>query len=78
MGGIVLSERMTDWLLLVAAIVSSMIIFAALERIARSLIYPLAIIAIALIVAKVAFGLSPQYLWYESVNTIQKLSSKFS
>jgi hypothetical protein len=36
------------------------------------------LLAIGLIVAKVAFGISPQSLWYESVHLVQKLSSKLA
>jgi len=72
-----MSHRLTDWLFLVAAIVTSMVIFSSLEKVARSLFAPLVIIAIGLIVAKVFFGLTPQYLWHESVHLTRRLSSSF-
>ena len=74
----ILSGRLNDWLLLVAAIVASMVIFASLEKVAKSLLVPLAIVAIALIVAKVAFGVTPEHLWYESIHLIRRLGGSFS
>jgi len=50
-----LSGRLNDWLLLVAALVASMIIFSSLQKVAKSLLVPFLIVAIALILAKVAF-----------------------
>ncbi len=74
----ILSGRLNDWLLLVAAIVSSMVIFVSLEKVAKSFLVPLAVVAIALIVAKVAFGVSPEHLWHESIHLIRRLGASFS
>ncbi|MBD2186761.1 hypothetical protein [Pseudanabaena mucicola] len=73
----IMSGRFEDWLLLVAAIIVAMIIFASLEKIAKSLLIPLAVVAIALIVAKVGFGITPNYLWHESIHILRRLSSRF-
>jgi hypothetical protein len=73
----ILSGRINDWLLLVAAIVAAVVIFSSLEKVAKSLLVPLAIVAIVLIVAKVAFGVTPEHLWYESIHVIQRLGSRF-
>lgn len=73
-----ISHRLTDWLFLVAAIVASMVIFSSLEKVARSLFVPFVVIAIGLIVAKVAFGFTPQYLWHESIHLIRRLGSSFA
>ncbi|MEA5476335.1 hypothetical protein VB774_01765 [Pseudanabaena galeata UHCC 0370] len=72
-----LSHRLTDWLFLVAAIVASMVIFSSLEKVSRSLFVPFVVIAIGLIAAKVAFGLTPQHLWHESVHLIRRLGAGF-
>jgi hypothetical protein len=73
----IMSGRFNDWLLLVAAIVAAMVIFASLEKIVKSVLAPFAIVAIALIVAKVAFGITPEYLWHESIHVIRRLGSRF-
>ncbi|GBO54538.1 hypothetical protein APA_2485 [Pseudanabaena sp. lw0831] len=73
----ILSGRLEDWLLLVAALVASMVIFASLQKVAKSFLAPFLIVAIALIVAKVAFGITPEHLWYESVHVIRRLGSRF-
>ncbi|PZO37776.1 MAG: hypothetical protein DCF19_18095 [Pseudanabaena frigida] len=73
----ILSGRLNDWLLLVAAIVVSMIVFASLEKIAKIFLVPFAIVVIALIVAKVAFGFTPYYLWHESIHIIRRFASGF-
>jgi len=72
----IMSGRLNDWLLLVAAIVASMVIFASLKKVAKSLLVPFVIVAIALIVAKVAFGISPEHIWYELMHSIRRLSSR--
>ena len=54
-----------------------MIIFASLQKVAKSLLVPFLIVAIALILAKVAFGVSPEHLWYESVHVIRRLGARF-
>ena len=72
-----LSGRLNDWLLLVAAIVASMVIFASLQKVAKAFLVPFLIVAIALILAKVAFGVSPENLWYESVHVIRRLGARF-
>ncbi|MFN5263550.1 MAG: hypothetical protein ACK5C9_07090 [Pseudanabaena sp.] len=72
-----LSGRLNDWLLLVAALVASMIIFSSLQKVAKSLLVPFLIVAIALILAKVAFGVTPEHLWYESVHVIRRLGARF-
>ncbi|PZU98806.1 MAG: hypothetical protein DCE90_03080 [Pseudanabaena sp.] len=77
MDGLISPDRLNDWLLLVAAIVASMVIFSALEKVAKLLAVPLATAAIVLIVAKVAFGVSPEQLWYTLVHAFQKFSSRF-
>lgn len=69
----IMSGRFNDWLLLVVAIVAAMVIFAFLEKIAKSVFVPFAIVAIALIVAKVAFGITPNYLLHESIHVIRRL-----
>jgi undecaprenyl pyrophosphate phosphatase UppP len=73
----IMSGRFDDWVLLVAAIIVAMVIFASLEKIAKSLLIPLAIVAIVLIVAKVAFGLTPNYLWHESIHVLRRFGSRF-
>jgi hypothetical protein len=73
----ILSGRLNDWLLLVAAIVASMVIFASLEKVAKSLLVPFVIVAIALIVAKAAFGITPEHLWYETMHMIRRLVSRW-
>jgi hypothetical protein len=77
MEGLISPDRLNDWLLLVAAIVASMVIFSALEKVAKLLAVPLATAAIALIVAKVTFGVTPEHLWYSLVHVFQKLSARF-
>jgi len=72
-----LSDRLNDWLLLVSALVASTIVFAALQKVAKSLLVPFLIVAIALILAKVAFGVTPEHLWHESVHVIRRLGSRF-
>ena len=71
-----MSGRFNDWLLLVAAIVAAMVIFASLEKIAKSVLVPFAVVAIALIVAKIAFGITPEYLWHESIHVIRRLGAR--
>ena len=71
-----MSGRLNDWLLLVAAIVAAMVIFASLEKIAKSVLVPFAVVAIALIVAKIAFGITPEYLWHESIHVIRRLVAR--
>lgn len=73
----IMSGRFNDWLLLIAAIIVAMVIYRFLEKVANFLLVPLAIVAIALIVTKFAFGFTPNYLWHESIHTIQRLSSRF-
>jgi len=68
----IFSERLIDWLLLVAAIVASMAIFSSLEKVARSLLVPFAVLAIALIAAKVVFGLTPERLLHESIHILRR------
>ncbi|MFM7601057.1 MAG: hypothetical protein ACKO7R_07660 [Pseudanabaena sp.] len=72
-----LSHQLTDWLFLVAAIVASMVIFSLLEKVARSLFAPFVVIAIGLVTAKVAFGLTPQHLWHESIYLVRRLGAGF-
>jgi len=71
----ILSGRLDDWLLLVAAIVASMVIFALLQKVANTLLVPFLIVAIALILAKVVFGITPEHLWYESVHIFRRLGA---
>jgi undecaprenyl pyrophosphate phosphatase UppP len=73
----IMSGRFNDWLLLVAAIIVAIAIYRFLEKFAKSLLVPLAIVAIALIVAKIAFGITPNYFWHESIHVIQRLGSRF-
>ncbi len=73
----IMAGRFNDWLLLVAAIIVAMVIYRFLEKAANFLLVPLAIVAIALIVAKVVFGITPNYLWHESIHIVQRLSSRF-
>ncbi len=68
-----MSERLTDWLLLVAAIVASMVIFATLKEVARVFLVPFVIVVISLVVAKVVFGFTPEYLWHESIHFLRRL-----
>lgn len=72
----VMTERLTDWLLLVAALVTAMAVFSVLTRVVRVLFVPLVLGAIALVVAKVAFGITPTQLWQEAVYLGQKLWQK--
>ena len=73
----ILSGRLNDWLLLVAALVASMIIFSSLQKVAKAFLVPFLIVAIVLILAKVAFGVTPEHLWYESVHVIRRLGARF-
>ena len=73
----ILSGRLNDWLLLVAAIVAAMVIYASLQKVAKTFLVPLLIVAIVLILAKVAFGVTPEHLWYESVHVIRRLGARF-
>jgi hypothetical protein len=70
-------DRLTDWLLLVAALVVSMAIFYSLERILRALFVPFGIVAIVLIVAKIAFDIPPDVLWHNFVLYGRKLIARF-
>ena len=72
------ADRLNEWLLLVAALVVSMAIFYTLEKLVKALIAPLAIVAIALIVAKVAFGISPQALWHDAILLTRRLATKLA
>jgi len=72
-----ISGSSNDWLLLVSAIVVAMVIYQFLEKVAKSFLVPLAIVAIALIAVKLAFGITPNYLWHESIHAIRRLSSRF-
>jgi hypothetical protein len=78
MEGILTADRLTDWLLLVAALVTAMAVFALLTRIVRVLFVPLVLGAIALGVAKFAFGISPAQLWQESWHLGQGLLQKLA
>jgi hypothetical protein len=71
-----LSERLTDWLLLVAALVTAMAAFALLTRLVRVLLVPLVLGAIALVVAKIAFDMTPAQLWQEAWHLGQGLWQK--
>lgn len=61
--GVLSSVRLTDWLLLVAALVTAMAVFSLLTRLVRVLFVPLVLGVIALVVAKVAFDITPMHLW---------------
>ncbi len=72
------ADRLNEWLLLVAALVVSMAIFYTLEKLVKALIVPLAMVAIALIVAKAAFGISPDALWHDAILLIRRLATKLA
>ncbi len=74
----ILSEKAIDWMLLVAALVTSLVVFTLLMRILRtviSLVIPIAIVALVL---QFAFGLSPMRLWQEAVGFSHLLWHKAS
>jgi hypothetical protein len=54
-----------------------MIIFSSLQKVAKAFLVPFLIVAIVLILAKVAFGVTPEHLWYESVHVIRRLGARF-
>ena len=72
------ADSLNDWLLLVAALVVAMAIFYSLEKLVRALIVPFAMAAIALIVAKVVFGISPEALWHDAILLVRRLTTKFA
>lgn len=72
-----ISERIYDWLLLVGAVVTAIALYSFLEKIARALFFPLATLAIALILAKVVFGVTPNYLWHSLVHLFYRFSNRF-
>ncbi|MBD2177957.1 hypothetical protein H6F42_13635 [Pseudanabaena sp. FACHB-1998] len=72
-----LSDRVYDWLLLVGAIVTSIALYSFLEKIARALFFPLATLAIVLILAKVVFGVTPDYLWHNLIHLLRRFSNRF-
>lgn len=76
MDGLLSSERLTDWLLLVAALVTAMAVFSLLARVVRVLFVPLVLGAIALGVAQFAFGITPVHLWQEALHLGQGLWQK--
>lgn len=72
-----ISERIYDWLLLVGAVVTAIALYSFLEKIARALFFPLATLAIALILAKVVFGVTPNYLWHSLLHLFHRFSNRF-
>ncbi len=72
------ADRLNEWLLLVAAFVVAMAIFYTLEKLVKALIVPLAMVAIALIVAKVGFGISPEALWHDAILLVRRLATNLA
>lgn len=68
-------DSASDWLLLVAALVTSMVIFSLLFRIIRAIIVP--VIMLALLVALLQFiGISPAELLNDAMRFGQSLWQK--
>ncbi len=55
-------DKASDWLLLVAALVTSMVVFSLLFRIIRAIIVPVIMLAVVAIVLQLAFDISPTQL----------------
>lgn len=75
MDGILTAQAM-DWLLLVAAIVTSMLVFSLLWRILRAALGLIIPVAILLLVLKFGFGIAPADLLHNGMKLAQGLLQK--
>lgn len=64
--------------MLVAALVTSLVLFTLIMRILRSVIGLVIPIAIVVLVSQFVFGVSPTHLWHEAVGFSQMLWHKAS
>ncbi|MBW4464760.1 MAG: hypothetical protein KME07_04880 [Pegethrix bostrychoides GSE-TBD4-15B] len=70
-------DKASDWLLLVAALVTSMVIFSFLFRILRTVIGSIITLAIVAIVVQFVFGITPAELLNDATRFAQSLWQKF-
>jgi hypothetical protein len=66
-----------DWLLLVAAIATAMIVFTFIMRILRAVISAAVAVAIVAVVLQLVFGIGPTDLWYEMTKLWRGISQGF-
>lgn len=65
--------RATDWLMLVAALVTSMVIFTFLFRILRALIGTVIMLAVVALALQFFLGISPTELLHEAMQWTKNL-----
>lgn len=66
-------DRATDWLMLVAALVTSMVIFTFLFRILRALIGTVIMLAVVALALQFFLGISPTELLHDAMQWAEKL-----
>jgi hypothetical protein len=71
-------DRATDWLMLVAALVTSMVIFTFLFRILRALIGTVIMLAVVALALQFFLGISPTELLYEAMRWVEMLLQKLN
>ncbi|MFM7426645.1 MAG: hypothetical protein ACKO7W_16900 [Elainella sp.] len=71
-------DRATDWLMLVAALVTSMVIFTFLFRILRALIGTVIMVAAVALAVQFFLGISPTELLNEAMRWAEKLLQRLN
>lgn len=71
-------DRATDWLMLVAALVTSMVIFTFLFRILRALIGTVIMLAVVALALQFFLGISPAELLHQVMQSAELLLQKLN
>ncbi len=71
-------DRATDWLMLVAALVTSMVIFTFLFRILRALIGTVIMLAVVALALQFFLGISPTELLHQVMQSAELLLQKLN